>query len=91
MINQTPFRASKSRVTRQEEASMQINALIIAHMRRFPEPQDAETIWLELKADNMDMSISTFYNRIRKLVEIGAVEKKSIGYNKYAYAVVDPL
>jgi len=74
-------------MTRQEERDTFINEKIIAYIKHVDEEKNAETLWMETKALGYEMSISAFNTRLRKLVERGIVEKKSLGYNKFFYRI----
>jgi Fe2+ or Zn2+ uptake regulation protein len=37
--------------------------------------------------NGVEMSMTTFYNRLRVLVETGIIEKLSHGYNKNEYVI----
>jgi Fe2+ or Zn2+ uptake regulation protein len=49
---------------------------------------EAETIWLELVASGQHISISSFYNRLRELVDGLLIEKKSNGPHKFVYQLI---
>lgn len=88
MFNQSPFRASKSRLTAQEENYLRINEEILTYVSGLNTPQNAEEIWLALKSGGLVLSIATFYTRLKKLVDSGNVEKIYLGYNKYVYTII---
>ena len=83
MINDPKYRSSKSRMTRQQERDVLINDKIITYMKHIDKEKNAETLWTEIKELGHEMSISAFNTRLKKLVERGIVEKKSLGYNKF--------
>jgi Fe2+ or Zn2+ uptake regulation protein len=87
MISEPKYRSSKSRMTKQQERAILINDKIINYITRTDEEKDAETLWMEIKALGHQMSISAFNTRLKKLVERGIVEKKSLGYNKNFYRI----
>jgi predicted transcriptional regulator len=49
--------------------------------------KDAELLWTELKSLGIELSISAFNTRLKKLVELGLVKKRSFGYNKHLYSI----
>ena len=87
MISDPKYRSSKSRMTKQQEKDILINDKIINYITRIDEEKDAETLWMEIKTLGHQMSISAFNIRLKKLVERGIVEKKSLGYNKNFYRI----
>jgi Fe2+ or Zn2+ uptake regulation protein len=87
MNNPFPFRASKSRPTKQQEQQRIINEQIINYMTTLQEDKNAETLWLGMNDQGYNMSISSFNTRLKKLVEAGMVEKISLGYNKHSYRI----
>lgn len=87
MFNQSPYRSSKSRLTKQEEAYLMINDQIVAHISALSTPLNAEDIWLGLKMKDMAMSITSFHTRLKRLVEAGRIEKRPVAYNKYEYLI----
>ncbi|GAA3979825.1 hypothetical protein [Mucilaginibacter dorajii] len=86
MINQSQFRASKSRITRQQEDNNQILDQIVEFIVNLDLESDAETIWMQLKTQGVDISISSFNNKLKILVDAGLVIKRSEGYNKHFYS-----
>jgi Fe2+ or Zn2+ uptake regulation protein len=82
---QYPFRSSKSRITKQQKQMQSINQKIIDYMLTIQEDKDAESIWLEIRANGLDISNSSFTTKLKKLVDAGVIEKISFGYNKYMY------
>ncbi|MGF7042708.1 Fe2+ or Zn2+ uptake regulation protein [Mucilaginibacter lappiensis] len=87
MISDPKYRSSKSRMTKQQEKDILIYDKIINYITRIDEEKDAETLWMEMKPLGHQMSISAFNTRLKKLVERGIVEKKSLGYNKNFYRI----
>jgi len=85
MSNQSQYRASKSRITKQQESYNQIQDQIAGYIKNLTAESDAGTIWMGLKSEGVDISISSFNTRLKKLVEAGLVEKRLAGYNKYFY------
>lgn len=86
MINQSQFRASKSRITRQQEDNNRILDQIVEFIVNLDLESDAETIWMQLKTHGVDISISSFNNKLKILVDAGLVIKRSEGYNKHFYS-----
>jgi Fe2+ or Zn2+ uptake regulation protein len=86
---QYPFRSSKSRLTKQQEQMQLINQQIIDYMLTIQEDKDAESIWLEIRANGLDISHSSFNTKLKKLVDAGLIEKISFGYNKNSYRIQD--
>jgi len=87
MSIQYPFRASKSRLTKQQEKMELINQHIIKFMLTLNEDKDAGSLWIDLKNTGLNISHSSFNNKLKKLVTIGLIEKRSFGYNKHFYRV----
>jgi Fe2+ or Zn2+ uptake regulation protein len=85
MIDPPQFRASKSRLTRQQEDNNQILHQITTYIKNMDAESDAETIWMGMKPAGLDISISSFNNKLKTLVAAGLVKKRSTGYNKYLY------
>jgi DNA-binding transcriptional ArsR family regulator len=89
MNNPFPFRAAKSRPTKQQEQERVINEQIINYMKTLQGYKNAETLWLGMSDQGYKMSISSFNTRLKKLVEAGLIEKRSVGYNKHFYKITD--
>lgn len=87
MSNPFPFRASKSRPTKQQEQQRIINEQIINYITTLQEDKNAETLWLGMNDQGYNMSISSFHTRLKKMVEAGIIEKISLGYNKHSYRI----
>jgi Fe2+ or Zn2+ uptake regulation protein len=85
MINQQQFRASKSRITRQQEDNNRTLDQIAGYIKNLDAESDAETIWMGLKTEGLDISISSFNNKLKLLVDAGLIKKRSEGYNKHFY------
>jgi Fe2+ or Zn2+ uptake regulation protein len=88
MINQPQYRYSKSRITKQQEDYNRITDQIMSYVRSLKVEEDAETLWFGMRTAGYEMSISSFNTRLKKLVEAGLIEKRSIGYNKHFYQVI---
>lgn len=82
------YRFSKSRITKRQEASDQVNHQILDYINSVTEERDAETLWLAVKALGNTISQSAFNTRLKKMVEAGLVTKRAVGYNKYFYLAV---
>ena len=85
MINQSQYRSSKSRITKQQEDYNRINDQIMSYIRSRTVEEDAEILWFGMRTAGGDLSISSFNTKLKKLVEAGLVEKRSVGYNKHFY------
>jgi len=85
MINQSQFRSSKSRITKQQEEYNRITDQILSYIKNLTVEEDAETLWFGMRTGGYDLSISSFNTKLKKLVEAGLIEKRSIGYNKHFY------
>jgi Fe2+ or Zn2+ uptake regulation protein len=87
MIRSTryPYQSYKNTPTKRQQLHQQINDLILDNFSSFEYEMDAETVWLAMKAKGIELSISTFYNRLKELVEANLIEKKPNGYNKFVY------
>lgn len=82
-----PFQSFKSTLTKRQQLHQQINELIVENFRLFDSYINAETVWLAMKAKGVELSISSFYNRLKELVEANLIEKKPDGYNKFVYRI----
>jgi Fe2+ or Zn2+ uptake regulation protein len=87
MFSQPQYRSSKSRITKQQEHYSLVTEQIIEYIKKLTEPKDAESIWFGMRSEDYRLSIATFNNRLKKLVEAGLIEKISVGYNKHLYQV----
>jgi len=58
---------------------------IVAHLATHQAPVDAQSLWLEMNTGGARMSMSSFNNRLKKLVEADLVVKISYGYNNHLY------
>jgi Fe2+ or Zn2+ uptake regulation protein len=76
------------RLTKSQQQYNEISDLIIQLMNDYPDYTDAETLWLEMKEKGLDISMSTFYSRLRLFMENGVIEKQTLKYNKNAYRMV---
>lgn len=81
------YRSSKSRPTARQLEHIKTNEVIVAFMTTFSEPKDAEFLWLEASKQGHKMSMSSFYGRLKKLVELGLITKIHVANNKFAYKV----
>ncbi|MDN5288379.1 MAG: hypothetical protein JWR38_4653 [Mucilaginibacter sp.] len=88
MINQPQYRSSKSRITKQQEEYNRITDQILSYIKNLTEKEDAETLWFGMRAVGYELSISSFNSKLKKLVEAGLVEKRSVGYNKHFYQFI---
>ena len=88
MITQSQFRSSKSRITKQREDYNRITDQIISYIKSLPEEEDAETLWFGMRTGGYELSISSFNTKLKKLVEAGLIEKRSVGYNKHFYRFI---
>ncbi|MCQ6959270.1 MULTISPECIES: hypothetical protein [Mucilaginibacter] len=79
------YRSSKSRLTTKQLEYNKTNDLIVVFIEMLTEPKDAEFLWLEFKKKGYKMSISSFYGRLKKLVDAGLIVKIHIANNKYVY------
>jgi len=86
MISQAGLR----RFTKAQHAHEKWNNLIVDFFARKHDYARAEDVWLEMRAKGYNLSVSSFYSRLKELVEKRTIEKKSNGYNKYLYKV-NPL
>lgn len=87
MFDRTPYRSSKSRLTKQEEVHLKADELITNYFSSLKEPVIAEDTWFYLKTNGALMSITSFNKRLKKLVEAGIVKKIAKGYNKFEYSI----
>jgi len=76
------------RLTKSQQQYNEISELIIQLMSDYPDYTDAETLWFEMKEKGLDISMSTFYSRLRLFMENGILEKQTLKYNKNAYRMV---
>jgi Fe2+ or Zn2+ uptake regulation protein len=83
-----PFRSSKSRLTKKQQLRKELNDVILLYFLKHDEFVEAETVWLELLACGQHISISSYYNRLRQLVDGLLIEKKSNGPHKFVYKLI---
>lgn len=88
MINLSQYRSSKSRITKQQEDYNRITDQVISYIKSLTVEEDAETLWFGMRTAGFKLSISSFNTRLKKLVEAGLVEKRSVGYNKHFYRFI---
>lgn len=82
---QYPFQSFQFTLTKRKKQHHQFSDLIVENFGFFDDYTDAETVWLTMKSKNIDLSISSFYNKLKELVTAGVIEKKAIGHNKFVY------
>jgi len=87
MIKSThyPHQEQKPAPDKKQQLQHQISNLIVETFGDFDNYTEAEIVWLAMKAKGIELSISTFYNRLRELVQANLIKKKENGYNKYLY------
>lgn len=85
MSRYTINNASSHRLTKTQIAHERWNDLVIVFFARKHGYASAEDVWLEMRAKGHSLSVSSYYSRLKELVERGEIEKKPIGYNKYLY------
>ncbi|MFA6247718.1 MAG: hypothetical protein WC615_12320 [Mucilaginibacter sp.] len=79
------YRASKSRLTEKQKEYNRVNDLIVEYINTLKETNDAEFLWLEITKKGYKMSITSFYSRLKKLVEAGLIIKIHVANNKFVY------
>ncbi|MGY4537935.1 Fe2+ or Zn2+ uptake regulation protein [Mucilaginibacter sp. UYNi724] len=79
------YRSSKSRLTTAQLEYNKVNDLIVEFINGLVEPKDAEFIWLAFSKNGHKMSISSFYGRLKKLVESGLILKIHVANKKFLY------
>lgn len=79
------YRASKSRLTEKQKEYNRVNDVILEYINTLTEIKDAEFLWLEITKKGYKMSISSFYSRLKKLVEARLILKTHVANNKFAY------
>ncbi|MBB6108014.1 helix-turn-helix domain-containing protein [Mucilaginibacter lappiensis] len=57
----------------------------MSYIKGLSAEEDAETLWFGMRFKGYELSISSFNTKLKKLVEAGLVEKRSVGYNKHFY------
>ncbi|NCD72551.1 transcriptional repressor [Mucilaginibacter agri] len=82
-----PYQSASTRLTKSQQQYYEVSARIIQLMNEYSAYTDAETFWLAMKKSGLQLSLSTFYNRLRFLVDNGIVEKQTVKYNKNLYRV----
>jgi len=80
-----PYQSHQPALTKRQQLHHDSNELIVENFEFFENDIDAETVWLAMKAKGIELSISSFYNRLKELVEANLIEKKPNGYNKFVY------
>lgn len=89
MANQQQiFRSSKSRLTPSQHEYNKISDLIVAYLNTLSEPNDAEFLWLAFTKSGHKMSMSSFYGRLKKLVETGRILKIHVVNKKFIYQAI---
>jgi len=83
-----PFQSFKSTISKKKEKHNKINNLILENFTLFDDFINAETVWLSMKEKGIELSISSFYTRLKELVGASLMEKKNNGYNKFVYKKV---
>ncbi|MBD1386544.1 transcriptional repressor [Mucilaginibacter rigui] len=78
-------RASKSRLTEKQKEYNRVNDLIVEFINTLTDTKDAEFLWLEITKKGYKMSITSFYSRLKKLVEAGLIIKIHVANNKFVY------
>lgn len=78
-------RASKSRLTEKQREYNRVNDVILGFINTLTETKDAEFLWLETIKKGYKMSITSFYSRLKKLVEAGLIVKVHVANNKFVY------
>lgn len=79
------FRSANVQRSNRQVASALVNDRIVEIVKTLNEPKDAEYLWSELEGHGHKMSISSFYGRLRKLVEAGSIAKILGASNKSLY------
>lgn len=82
-----PFQTFKNQLTKKQKQHLEINDLIVKIFGSIEGYTNAEDVWLMMKSKGVELSISSFYNRLKQLVEENVIEKKPNGYNKFIYKV----
>jgi len=72
-------------LTKKQQFQHKISKLIVENIGDFDGYTEAEIVWLTMKTKGIEFSVSTFYTRLRELVQANLIEKKKNGYNKYVY------
>lgn len=85
MINRPPFSSSNSRTTQRQQTYDKLIREIIDQIKDFEEAQNAETIWLAMKAKGSTLSYATFNAWLKRIVEADEIEKITVKYNTYLY------
>lgn len=75
--------------TKRQQVHLELNDLIIQFFAGRECYVSAEELWLDMRAQGHSLSISSFYSRLKELVEIAVIEKKPNGYNKYVYKKIN--
>lgn len=80
-----PYQSKKIVRTKKQLIHEQINVLIVENFSLFDGFTNAETVWLAMKGNGIKLSISSFYNRLKDLVDANIIEKQQNGYNRFVY------
>ncbi|MCO5934735.1 hypothetical protein NAF17_04215 [Mucilaginibacter sp. RB4R14] len=78
-------RSSKSRLSEKQLEYNRINDVVVEFINTQSETKDAEFLWLEVIKKGYKMSITSFYSRLKKLVEAGLIVKVHVANNKFVY------
>ena len=81
MIKSTyyPHQEHKPTPTKKQQLQYHISQLIVENFSEFNDFTEAETVWLAMKAKNIEFSVSTFYTRLSELVQANMIEKNKNG------------
>jgi len=71
MIKSThyPHQSLKATLTKSQQLRQNKSNLILESFYLYEGDIDAETVWMAIKSKGIELSISTFYNRLKELVE----------------------
>jgi Fe2+ or Zn2+ uptake regulation protein len=76
-----------TRSEKKEQLRMELHRFILLCAAAHRDFVEAETLWLELVAADRRISITTFYNMLRQLVDASLLEKKALKRNKFVYRI----
>ena len=79
----------RDRLTKRQLAHFELNDLIARFLAGREGYSNAEDLWLDMRANGHHISMSSFYSRLKELVEKQVIEKKPNGYNKYVYKIIN--
>jgi hypothetical protein len=83
-----PFEIPVSPSAKRDQLRMELNSFILTCAARYDVFVEADTLWFDVVSAGKQVSSTTFYCRLRELVEASRLEKKKVRKNKFMYRVL---